>query len=296
MKIKLTSCGLGSWNGDKAANKVNVNERDYGPVGRGINLARFHPKTGVLMDSSVIMFDTNGDPNYQTGAPVNENAGKLLLDFVRQHIKEDAIWVVVVIDDATQRLREGLQALQMLGSMSIANIKYRNPFVFCSHISGSTHRVLIDEIGAENSRLTRTAEVVTEDEQQLSEQNRINQAAVAAAQAEALRQQEIARQADIARLAALAAQQKAEQEAAEAKRREQLVIEQQKREQALEHLKKCEEVAASQKKVLSEVFPSLRDTVSFLRNMDRQKVIPEETLREMEQQLLTIKNRLTLKK
>ena len=191
----LTSCGSGAWHNDKTANKINVNGQDYGPAGRGINLARFHPKTGLLMDSSVILFDTNGDEPIPGRFDLrNESAGKLLLDFVEQHIKEDAIWVVVVIDDATQRLREGLQALKMLGSMSIANIKYRNPFVFCSHISGSTHRVLIDEIGAENSRLTRTTEVVTKDEQQLANQAREQAwlAAIAAAQAEALRQQEIA--------------------------------------------------------------------------------------------------------
>ena len=119
---------------------------------------------------------------------------------------------------------------------------------------------------------------------------------IAETQKETAKQVARAKQAEIDRLAAVKAQQEAEKKVklAEEKAEKERLAKQQER--LCENLEKGQQVIASQKKVLTRELSSLHDTVSFLRKMDRQKVIPEAILREMGQELLTAENNLTLKK
>ena len=295
-------------------NRVKINNQSVMNNSRGWNVAIFN-ENGSLRIQRV--FDTWAQRHQWNGSPANMYSD--FVNFLNSNVSHNDIVVIVVVDGAPY-LNESQAAQKKFNQLGVSSstmerlvdAKYSAgtrveipgwiPWIFASQ----NGRSLIDKLGVYGSSTSASVSIESPTERaakerdlQIAERNRISQSAIAAAQAEALRQQEIARQAEIERLKALAAQKEAEKKAeenaklaaeeAEKRKLAELAMEQ-------DHLTKCEEVASSQEKVLSEVFPSLRDTVSFLRNMDKQKVIPEETLREMEQQLLTVENRLTLKK
>lgn len=297
-------------------NRVKVDSKSVMDNQRGWNIAILN-ENGALRIQRV--FDTWAQRHAWGNSPASMYAD--LVSFLNGNVSRNDIVIIVVVD-AAPYLNESQAAQSKFKELGVSSFtmerltdkKYSAatrveipgwlPWIFVSQNAQS----LIDKIGDFGSTVSASMSIETPTERasrekdlQLAAKSRENQATIAKAQAEAARAKQQAREAEIATLEALKAQRDAEKKADEAGKKAQEEQEKAEKERLareeeklFEHLEKCEKVAASQEKRLREVFPSLRDTVSFLRNMDRQKLIPEEALREMEEQLSKMGNTLKL--